>query len=396
MHLLLGVGGGVSAYKAADLVRRARERGAEVRVVMTEAAAHFVGAATFQALSGQPVRNSLWDAAAEAAMGHIELARWATQILIAPATADLIARLRAGSGDDLLTTLCLASSAPLALAPAMNQQMWAHASVQENLAVLRARGARVLGPGSGDQACGDVGMGRMWEASQMLDALVRRHSSRLAGHRFVVSAGPTFEDLDPVRFLGNRSSGKMGFAIAAAAAAAGAKVDLIAGPVHLTTPEGCLRSDVRSAAQMRTAVLGVIAGADVYIGTAAVADYRPAVRAECKLKKGPATWTVELLRNPDIISEVAALPQRPLIVGFAAETDDVLSYARGKLNAKGLDLVVANRVGPGIAFDCEDNALTVLDAAGDTDLGHGSKSELAERLIELIAARLEAAKAKAS
>lgn len=396
MHLLLGVGGGVSAYKAADLVRRARERGAEVRVVMTEAAAHFVGAATFQALSGQPVRNSLWDAAAEAAMGHIELARWATQILIAPATADLIARLRAGSGDDLLTTLCLASSAPLALAPAMNQQMWAHASVQENLAVLRARGARVLGPGSGDQACGDVGMGRMWEASQMLDALVRRHSSRLAGHRFVVSAGPTFEDLDPVRFLGNRSSGKMGFAIAAAAAAAGAKVDLIAGPVHLTTPEGCLRSDVRSAAQMRTAVLGVIAGADVYIGTAAVADYRPAVRAECKLKKGPATWNVELLRNPDIISEVAALPQRPLIVGFAAETDDVLSYARGKLNAKGLDLVVANRVGPGIAFDCEDNALTVLDAAGDTDLGHGSKSELAERLIELIAARLEAAKAKAS
>lgn len=388
MRLLLGVGGGVSAYKSAELVRRARERGAEVQVVMTAAAAHFVGAATFQALSGRPVRDSLWDAAAEAAMGHIELARWATQILIAPATADLIARLRAGSGDDLLTTVCLASAAPLALAPAMNQQMWAHAATQENLGVLRGRGVRVLGPGSGEQACGDVGTGRMWEPMQILDALALPHGNRLAGLRFVVSAGPTFEDLDPVRFLGNRSSGKMGFAIAAAAAAAGATVDLIAGPVHLPTPDNCTRRDVRSAAQMREAVLAACVGADVYIGAAAVADYRPATTAASKLKKGPDSWNIELKRNPDIISEVAASPQRPLMVGFAAETNDVVAYARGKLEAKGLDLVVANRVGPGIAFDCDDNALTVLDKLGDTDLGQGSKRTLATRLIELIAARL--------
>ncbi len=388
MRLLLGVGGGVSAYKAAELVRRARERGAEVQVVMTAAAAHFIGAATFQALSGRPVRDSLWDAAAEAAMGHIELARWATQILIAPATADLIARLRAGSGDDLLTTVCLASAAPLALAPAMNQQMWAHVATQDNLGVLRVRGVRVLGPGSGDQACGDVGPGRMWEPLQILDALALPQSARLAGLRFVVSAGPTFEDLDPVRFLGNRSSGKMGFAIAAAAAAAGATVELIAGPVHLATPADCRRRDVRSAAQMREAVLAACVGADVYVGTAAVADYRPAATAARKLKKGPDSWNIELLRNPDIITEVAGLQTRPLIVGFAAETDDVLGYARGKLTAKGLDLVVANRVGPGIAFDCEDNALTVLDQSGDTDLGQGSKRTLATRLIELIAVRL--------
>lgn len=389
MRLLLGVGGGIAAYKSAELVRRARERGADVQVVATAAALEFVGNSTFQALSGRSVRSSLWDAAAEAAMGHIELARWATHVLVAPATADLIARLRAGIADDLLTTLCLASAAPLAIAPAMNQQMWAHPAVQENLAALAARGVRVLGPGSGSQACGDVGAGRMWEAVELLDALATPASRALAGRRVVVSAGPTFEDLDPVRFIGNRSSGKMGFAIAAAAAAAGADVDLIAGPVHLGTPPGCRRTDVRSALQMRAAVLEIAAGADAYVGAAAVADYRPQQAAEHKIKKGAADATLALVRNPDIIAELAAAAARPrLVVGFAAETREVLDYARGKLVAKGLDLIVANRVGPDCAFDRDDNALTVIDAASELELGSGSKRELAARLVELLARRL--------
>ena len=391
MRLLLGVGAGIAAYKSAELVRRARERGADVQVVMTEAALHFVGAATFQALSGRPVRTTLWDPAAEAAMGHIELARWATQILVAPATADLIARLRGGVADDLLTTVCLASAAPLALAPAMNAQMWAHPAVQENVSVLAARGARMLGPGSGSQACGEVGAGRMWEPGEILDALAVPASRLLAGRRVVVSAGPTFEDLDPVRFIGNRSSGKMGFAVAAAAAAAGAQVQLIAGPVHLCTPPGCARTDVRSALEMRAAVLAQAAGADVYIGAAAVADYRPAQAAEHKIKKGADTASLELVRNPDIIAELAAGARPRLVVGFAAETRDVLDYARAKLKAKGLDLIVANRVGPDAAFDRDDNTLTVVSAEGTSDLGSGSKRALAARLVELVAARLAGA-----
>lgn len=392
MRLLLGVGGGIAAYKSAELVRRARERGAEVQVVVTAAAQEFVGSATFQALSGRSVRSSLWDAAAEAAMGHIELAHWATRILIAPATADLIARLRAGIADDLLSTLCLASAAPLALAPAMNQQMWAHPAVQDNLAVLRARGVRVLGPAQGSQACGEVGAGRMWEACELLDALATPVCANLGSRRIVVSAGPTFEDLDPVRFIGNRSSGKMGFAIAAAAAAAGADVHLIAGPVHLPTPPGCRRIDVRSAQQMRTAVFAAAAGADAYIGAAAVADYRPQQPAEHKIKKGAELTTLTLVRNPDIIAELAASPLRPrLLVGFAAETREVQEYARAKLAAKGLDLIVANRVGPDAAFDRDDNALTVIAADAVQELGSGSKRELAARLVALIAERLGAA-----
>lgn len=392
MRLLLGVGAGIAAYKSAELVRRARERGADVQVVMTESAQHFVGAATFQALSGRPVRTTLWDPAAEAAMGHIELARWASQILIAPATADLIARLRSGVADDLLTTLCLASAAPLALAPAMNAQMWAHPALQENVSVLAARGVRLLGPASGSQACGEVGAGRMWEPGEILDALAVPASQLLAGRRVVVSAGPTFEDLDPVRFIGNRSSGKMGFAVAAAAAAAGAQVQLVAGPVHLCTPPGCVRTDVRSALEMRAAVLQQAAGADVYIGAAAVADYRPAQAAEHKIKKGADTLCLELVRNPDIIAELAAAGARPaLVVGFAAETRDVLGYAQAKLKAKGLDLIVANRVGPDAAFDRDDNALTVISAEGASELGSGSKRALAARLVELVAARLAGA-----
>ena len=391
MRLLLGVGAGIAAYKSAELVRRARERGADVQVVMNDSAQHFVGTATFQALSGRPVRTTLWDPAAEAAMGHIELARWATQILVAPATADLIARLRGGVADDLLTTVCLASAAPLALAPAMNAQMWAHPAVQENVSVLATRGVRMLGPGSGSQACGEVGAGRMWEPGEILDALAVPASRLLAGRRVVVSAGPTFEDLDPVRFIGNRSSGKMGFAVAAAAAAAGAQVQLIAGPVHLCTPPGCTRTDVRSALEMRAAVLAQAAGADVYIGAAAVADYRPAQAAEHKIKKGADTASLELVRNPDIIAELAAGARPRLVVGFAAETRDVLDYARAKLKAKGLDLIVANRVGPDAAFDRDDNTLTVVSAEGTSDLGSGSKRALAARLVELVAARLAGA-----
>ena len=389
MRLLLGVGAGIAAYKCADLVRRARERGAEVQVVATESALHFVGVATFQALSGRPVRSSLWDEAAESAMGHIELARWATHILVAPATADLIARLRGGNADDLLTTVCLASAAPLAIAPAMNAQMWAHPALQDNLACLMQRGVRVLGPAHGSQACGDVGAGRMLEPLELLDALAVPVSTRLSGRRVVVSAGPTYEDLDPVRFLGNRSSGKMGFAIAAAANAAGAQVELIAGPVHLATPPGCRRINVRSALQMREAVLAAAAGADIYIGAAAVADYRLASTAEHKIKKSGESIALQLVRNPDIIAELGAGARPRLLVGFAAETCDVISYAQAKLVAKGLDLIVANRVGPDAAFDREDNALTVISADSVIELGSGSKRRLASRLIELVADSLE-------
>jgi phosphopantothenoylcysteine decarboxylase / phosphopantothenate---cysteine ligase len=383
MRLILGVSGGVAAYKSVELVRRLREHGAQVQVVMTRSARRFVGEATFQAVSGQPVRSSLWDASAEAAMGHIELARWATRILIAPASANTIARLALGLADDLLGTLCLASRAPLSIAPAMNQQMWAHPAVQAHLRTLAERGVEVLGPASGAQACGDVGPGRMLEPAAIIEQLTRAGTA-LAGWRIVVSAGPTLEDLDPVRFLGNRSSGRMGFAIAAEAAAQGAAVTLIAGPVNLETPAGCRRVDVRSALEMRDAVLAEAAAADVYIGAAAVADYRPLTLATEKIKKAGEHATIELVRNPDIIAELAAHPRRPFLVGFAAETRDVLAYARGKLEAKGLDLVCANRVGEGLAFDQSDNALTVIGRDFERELGHASKAELARRLLALI------------
>lgn len=383
MRLILGVSGGVAAYKSVELVRRLRERGAEVQVVMTRSARRFVGEATFQAVSGRPVRSTLWDASAEAAMGHIELARWASRVLIAPASANTLARLALGLADDLLGTLCLASSAPLAVAPAMNQQMWAHPAVQAHLRTLAERGVLVLGPASGAQACGDIGPGRMLEPDQIIEALAGTGTA-LAGWRFVVSAGPTLEDLDPVRFLGNRSSGRMGFAIAAEAAAQGAEVTLIAGPVHLATPAGCRRIDVRSALEMRAAVLAEAPAADVYIGAAAVADYRPATVSDEKIKKSGESTTIELVRNPDIIAELANQPQRPFLVGFAAETRDVLAYARGKLEAKGLDLVCANRVGGGLAFDQSDNQLTVVGHGIERELGHTSKAELARRLLALV------------
>ena len=394
-RILLGVSGGIAAYKSCELVRRLREQGAEVHVVMTEGATHFVGPTTFQALSGQSVRVSLWDAHAEAAMGHIELARWAERILIAPASADLLARLAHGRGDDLLTTLCLASAAPLYLAPAMNQQMWAHPAVQANIDVLRQRGAHLLGPAAGEQACGDVGSGRMLEALQLRDALrdsFIEGNGPLAGLSVVVSAGPTYEDIDPVRFIGNRSSGRMGFAVAAAAARAGATVSLIAGPVSLTTPSGVARRvDVRSAAQMHAAVLEAARQADIYIGAAAVGDYRPVEVSALKLKKhAGAPLSLPLEENPDILASLSAQSAHPFLVGFAAETHDVASYAQGKLHNKGLDMIAANQVGGDLGFESVDNALTLYWVGGELALPRAPKSELAGQLIAQVAARYRA------
>lgn len=396
-RILLGVGGGIAAYKAAELVRRLRERGASVRVVMTENAARFVTPLTFQALSGEPVRTSLWDEAAEAAMGHIELARWADRLVIAPASADLIARLAQGHADDLLTTLCLASEAPLFVAPAMNRVMWSNLSVQANVSTLAARGVTLLGPAEGSQACGETGAGRMWEPEMIADALLEPAPdlavrATLTGKRLLINAGPTFEDLDPVRYLGNRSSGRMGFAIAAQAQRLGMDVVLVAGPVALSTPAGVRRIDVRTAAQMRSAVLAELP-ADIFIATAAVADFRPREPHESKIKKaGENGLTLELVQNPDILAEVAARQERPFVVGFAAETDEVERYALDKLERKRLDMIAANRVGvAGCGFDADCNALSVLWPGGKAEVATASKSQVARELLGLIAERLKIA-----
>jgi len=392
LNVLLGVSGGIAAYKAAELVRRLRDAGAEVRVVLTEGATRFVTALTFQALSGNPVRSSLWDESAEAAMGHIELARWAGQIVIAPASADLIARLAHGLANDLLATVCLATSAPIALAPAMNQQMWANAATQANLATLRERGVRVLGPASGSQACGEFGAGRLLEAENIIAELAATRGPRvLSGRKLLISAGPTFEDIDPVRFIGNRSSGRMGFAVAAAGAAHGADVTLISGPVALATPSGVTRIDVRSAREMREAVLARAMDNDVFISAAAVGDYRPQTVSAQKIKRTDGQpLELELVQNPDIIAEVAALPRRPFIVGFAAETEDVERHARAKLERKGIDLIAANKVGDGEGFEAEDNALLLIWAGGREQLERSDKRTLAERLLARVGERMHA------
>ncbi|KFN49586.1 hypothetical protein P873_10555 [Arenimonas composti TR7-09 = DSM 18010] len=390
--MLLGVSGGIAAYKSADLVRRLRDAGAEVRVVMTASALQFVGAPTFQALSGNPVRSSLWDEAAEAAMGHIELARWATRVLVAPASANTLAKLAHGRADDLLSTLCLATEAPLLLAPAMNRVMWANPATQANVATLRSRGVAILGPAAGGQACGETGEGRMLEPLELVAALADGLAPpRLAGRRLLISAGPTFEDLDPVRFVGNRSSGKMGFALAAAARAMGADVTLVAGQVALATPPGVRRIDVRRAAEMQAAVLAALPGQDAYIGAAAVADYAPAETARQKIKKKEERLALELVRTPDILAAVAAHPQRPrLVVGFAAETADLETYARGKLAAKGLDLIAANDVSRADrGFEADDNALTVFWRDGRHEIAHAPKAQVARALLSLVADRLE-------
>ncbi len=388
-RILLGVTGGIAAYKAPELVRRLRERGAEVRVVLTRSASAFVTPLSLQAVSGQRVRDSLLDVEAEAGMGHIELARWADELLIAPATAEVLARLALGHADDLLTTLALATRARLWLAPAMNHVMWNHPAVQANWQTLIARGARALGPALGDQACGEHGPGRMLAPELIAEAVLLERPGALAGKHFVVTAGPTFEPLDPVRYIGNRSSGRMGFAVAAALRDAGARVTLVAGPVHLATPAGIDRIDVRTAVEMRNAVFAALP-ADGFIGVAAVADYRPESAASRKIKRDDQPITLALVPNPDIVREVAASQPRPFTVGFAAETDQVVEHARSKLEAKGLDLIAANRVGDALGFDRDDNALTVVAHDGEWDLGHHAKTDLARRLVALVAERISA------
>ncbi|HWX79953.1 MAG TPA: bifunctional phosphopantothenoylcysteine decarboxylase/phosphopantothenate--cysteine ligase CoaBC [Steroidobacteraceae bacterium] len=389
-RILLGVTGGIAAYKSPDLVRRLIERGAEVQVVMTKSAQRFVSPMTFQAVSGRPTRSDLWDSTAEAAMGHIELARWAQLVLVAPASADFIARLAGGRADDLLTTLCVATEAPILLAPAMNRVMWANKATQANIETLVARGVRMLGPGSGNQACGEIGVGRMWEPLKLAEVLLEPpvNAGLLTGLNVLITAGPTRERLDPVRYLTNRSSGKMGFAVAAAAREAGAHVTVVSGPVQLPTPVGVTRINVESARDMYAAVHRHVADADVFIAAAAVADFQPVTVAKQKIKKQGGSVNLELEPAPDIIKSVADMQRRPFVVGFAAETNDVEDNARIKLKRKKLDMIAANRVGDGIAFDCEDNALTVIWPGGKTEVARGPKIDVARELIALIAKRL--------
>jgi len=388
--ILLGISGGIAAYKSADLVRRLKDRGADVRVILTPAAAEFITPLTLQALSGHPVGQSLLDPAAEAAMGHIELAKWADLILVAPASADVIARISHGLANDLLTSCILASAAPLAVAPAMNQQMYQNIATQQNLATLKSRNIHIYGPAAGSQACGDVGFGRMLEPLQLVDAVIATLNpvQDLVGVRLAITAGPTREAIDPVRYISNHSSGKMGFALAQEAAARGATVTLISGPVQLPTPVGVTRLDVVSAEQMYQAALGVAVTHDIFIGCAAVADFRMADLTTQKLKKQADvdTLTLQLVKNPDIIAAVAALPaQRPFTVGFAAETDNVAAYAKSKLARKKLDLICANDVSdPAVGFNSEQNAITVYSASGEFPLGLHSKQELSKALISII------------
>lgn len=390
-RILLGVSGGIAAYKAAELTRQLVKAGCEVQVVTTAGAERFVTPTTFQALSGRPVRDSLWDAQAEAAMGHIELARWPDAILIAPASADLLARLAAGMADDLLTTLCLATDRPVFVTPAMNRLMWAHPATQANLATLRMRGVRVIGPDSGEQACGEVGEGRMSEPAAIVAAVLAPGvPGPLSGKHAVVTAGPTREALDPVRYISNRSSGKQGFAVAEALAAAGAEVTLIAGPVSLPTPAGVRRVDVVSAQQMLEATLDACGKATLLVGAAAVADYRAMAVADQKIKKTGETLALQLHRNPDILASARERFPKLFIAGFAAETEQLAARAQAKLKDKKLDLIAANPVGDGRAFDTEDNRLHVYWQDGEGDLGHGSKASLARALVALIIEQLTA------
>lgn len=385
-QILVGVTGGIAAYKAAELIRRLQDYGATVRVVMTRAAQAFITPLTLQALSGNPVHCDLLDSEAEAAMGHIELARWADLILIAPASADFMARLATGQADDLLATVCLATNASIAIAPAMNQGMWRDPSTQHNLQTLINRQVMVFGPGDGSQACGDIGPGRMLEPEQLAaEAANVFKTGSLDGVKMIITAGPTREAIDPVRYISNHSSGKMGFALAQAAVDAGASVTLIAGPVSLATPDRVTRIDVSSAAQMHQAAIAALPDCDIFIGSAAVADYRPAKIAEQKIKKSTTTMTIELVRNPDIIADVSKHPQRPFTIGFAAETQDVESYARGKLEKKNLDLIIANDVSnTDIGFDSDDNAVSVIWDDGQVSFPLASKQQLARSLIKEI------------
>jgi phosphopantothenoylcysteine decarboxylase/phosphopantothenate--cysteine ligase len=387
-RILLGVTGGIAAYKSADLVRRLKESGADVQVVMSASAREFVTPLTFQALSGREVRSSLFDPAAEAAMGHIELARWADLILVAPASANFLARLANGAADDLLSTLCLATDRPIVCAPAMNRMMWSNAATQHNVARLAQRGVKLLGPGAGSQACGETGEGRMWEPAEIRDAVIDLVAQGpLKGRHAVITAGPTREPIDPVRFITNRSSGKMGYALAGALAGLGARVTLVSGPTGLAAPGGVERVDVESAQQMLDASLIAASGAQIFVGAAAVADYRPLDAAPQKIKKNADSMVVPLTKNPDILQAVRGANPQLFLVGFAAETERLEEHARAKLKTKNLDMIAANWVGDGRAFDRDDNALTVLWSGGRRELGQAPKTELARELAALISER---------
>jgi phosphopantothenoylcysteine decarboxylase/phosphopantothenate--cysteine ligase len=392
-HIVLGLSGGIACYKAADFTRELVKAGATVQVVMTEAAEQFITAVTLQALSNRPVFTSQWDSRQPNNMAHIDLTREADAVVVAPASADFMAKLVQGRADDLLSLMCLArpiGTCPLFVAPAMNREMWAHPATQRNAAQLRADGTMILGPGSGDQACGEIGDGRMLEPKELLLELVSFFQPKsMRGKRVLITAGPTFEPIDPVRGITNLSSGKMGFAIARAAAEAGASVTLVAGPVHVPTPRGVRRVDVGTAQQMFDAVMHEVAAHDVFVATAAVADWRPSAFNDHKIKKAAGVKTpptLELTENPDILAAVAKLPRPPFCVGFAAESHDLLKHAREKLVRKGVPLIVGN-LGPA-TFGREDNALTLVDAQGHTGFPRADKLTLARRLIGDIAARL--------
>ncbi|AIY66230.1 phosphopantothenoylcysteine decarboxylase [Pseudoalteromonas piratica] len=393
--IVLGITGGIAAYKCAELTRRLTENGAQVKVVMTDSAQQFITPLTMQAVSGNPVSTSLLDPAAEAAMGHIEFAKWADLILIAPASANTIAKMAHGMADDLLTTLVLATPAKVAIAPAMNQQMYAHPATLQNLQKLSEYGVSIWGPASGEQACGDVGKGRMLEPNELVElCLMREDTPLLAGKTVTITAGPTREALDPVRFISNHSSGKMGFSLACAAKALGAKVNLISGPVNLTTPSEVNRFDVESAQQMHDAAMELAVNSDVFIGCAAVADYKATTTANNKIKKQGDTMTIELSKNPDIIASVAALEEnRPFTVGFAAETNDVANYAKGKLKNKNLDMICANDVSDSsIGFNSENNAMTLFWPEGERHLSLQSKQQISHLILKEIASKLAAKK----
>ncbi|MDN2664919.1 bifunctional phosphopantothenoylcysteine decarboxylase/phosphopantothenate--cysteine ligase CoaBC [Psychromonas sp. 14N.309.X.WAT.B.A12] len=389
--ILLGVCGGIAAYKSAELTRRLMDQGAEVRIVMTASAKQFITPLTMQAVSGHVIYDDLLDPQAEAGMGHIELAKWADLILIAPATANAIARLRSGMADELLTTLCLATPSPIAIAPAMNQQMYLAPATQDNLSVLAERGVFIWGPGQGIQACGDIGPGRLLEVPELVTCCCEFFAPKdrsLAGVNIVITAGPTQEAIDPVRYISNHSSGKMGFSLANAAHSMGATVTVIAGPVNLTLPTAINRIDVKSAMDMHQAALASLASTDIFIACAAVADYRTEHIHTEKMKKQTDTdsITLTLVKNPDIIADVASAADRPFCVGFAAETSDVEAYAKGKLERKNLDLIAANDVSVGTqGFNSDNNALTVFAKNKRFDIGLTSKKEVAKQLLTIIA-----------
>ncbi len=387
-HVVLGVTGGIAAYKSADLARRLREVGAEVRVVMTENAKQFITPLTMQAVSGNPVHDELFDLKAEAAMGHIELARWADVVLIAPASADFVARMMNGEANDLLTTLCLATSAPIALAPAMNQAMWKNTLTQNNVQALRKKKIHIFGPGEGDQACGDVGPGRMLEPLELVDRVVDLFATgSLTGKIVLITAGPTREAIDPIRYISNASSGKMGYALAEAAVEAGAQVILISGPVSLAKPPRVKCIDVISAQDMYAAVMKQVNDCDIFLSVAAVADYRCKTVAVQKVPKKEQALNLMLELNPDIIASVAQLKakSKPLVIGFAAETEKVLENAKAKLATKKMDMIIANKVGKEIGINSDENEVLVLWDKKQNKFPKMTKQKLARELIELIA-----------